>query len=193
MREGWQVVPSCALLSAILGIFHFCPELLEHVVPSTPATTAYPLLDKLDRAILRELQRDGRLTNVDLARRVGLTPSPCLRRVKALEERGYITGYAAVLDPVRLGRSLQVVVMVSLTDQRQETLRAFEEAVARLDDVVGASLIAGDADYLLTVLVRDLDSYHALFTQRLGELPGVVSMRSLVTMKTVKDTRALPV
>ncbi len=162
-------------------------------MPSTSAPTAYVPIDKLDRAILRELQRDGRLTNVDLARRVGLTPSPCLRRVKALEERGYITGYAAVLDPVRLGRSLQVVVMVSLTDQRQETLRAFEEAVARLDDVVGASLIAGDADYLLTVLVRDLDSYHALFTQRLGELPGVVSMRSLVTMKTVKDTRALPV
>jgi len=150
-------------------------------------------LDALDRAILRELQRDGRLTNVDLARRIGLSPSPCLRRVKALEERGYITGYAAVLDPVRLGRSLQVVVMVSLIDQRQETLGAFEAAVAELDDVVGAALIAGDADYLLTVRVRDLDSYHRLFTERLGELPGVVSLRSLVTMKAVKDTRSLPV
>ncbi len=104
-----------------------------------------------------------------------------------------MTEYAAVLDPVRLGRSLQVVVMVSLIDQRQETLGAFEAAVAELDDVVGAALIAGDADYLLTVRVRDLDSYHRLFTERLGELPGVVSLRSLVTMKAVKDTRSLPV
>ncbi len=150
-------------------------------------------LDRLDRAILRALQQDGRLSNVELAKQVGLTPSPCLRRVKSLEERGYITGYAALLDRARLGRELRVTVMVSLTDQRQETLRAFERAVLRLDDVVGCSLIAGDADYLLTVLVRDLDSYHRLFTERLGELPGVVSMRSLVAMKTVKDTHALPV
>lgn len=150
-------------------------------------------LDRLDRAILRALQHDGRLTNVELARMVGLSPSPCLRRVKSLEERGYIAGYAALLDPQLLGRSLRVVVMVSLTDQRQETLRAFEAAVAGLVDVVGCSLIAGDADYLLTVLVRDLESYHRLFTERLGELPGVVSMRSLVTMKTVKDTHELPV
>jgi Lrp/AsnC family leucine-responsive transcriptional regulator len=162
-------------------------------MPNTSAPTTPARLDRLDRLILRALQRDGRLSNVDLARAVGLSPSPCLRRVKSLEERGYIRGYAAVLDPALLGRSLQVVVMVSLTDQRQETLKAFESAVAQLDDVMRCSLIAGDADYLLTVLVRDLDSYHRLFTERLGELPGVVSLRSLVTMKTVKDTRALPV
>lgn len=150
-------------------------------------------LDRLDRRILRELQRDGRLTNVDLARRVGLSPSPCLRRVKSLEDRGYISRYAALLDPLRLGRSLRVVVMVSLTDQRQETLRAFEEAVLGVDDVIACSLIAGDADYLVTVVAANLDAYHAIFTERLGELPGVVSMRSLVTMKTVKDTHELPV
>ena len=150
-------------------------------------------VDRLDRRILRELQRDGRLTNVDLARRVGLSPSPCLRRVKSLEDRGYISRYAALLDPLRLGRSLRVVVMVSLTDQRQETLRAFEEAVLGVDDVIACSLIAGDADYLVTVVAANLDAYHAIFTERLGELPGVVSMRSLVTMKTVKDTHELPV
>ena len=121
--------------------------------------TAYSGLDGLDRAILRALQEDGRLTNVDLARQVGLSPSPCLRRVKSLEE----------------------------------TLAAFEEAVVGIEDVLRCSLIAGDADYLLTVQVRDLDSYHALYTERLGELPGVASLRSLVTMKAVKDTRALPV
>ena len=150
-------------------------------------------LDKLDRAILRELQRDGRLTNVDLARRVGLSPSPCLRRVKSLEDRGYISRYAALLDPQRLGRSLRVVAMVSLTDQRHETLQAFEEAILTVPEVMACSLIAGDADYLVTVVARDLEAYHAIFTERLGGLPGVLSMRSLVTMKTVKDTHELPV
>lgn len=162
-------------------------------MPLIRESTAYQGLDGLDRAILRALQEDGRLTNVDLARRVGLSPSPCLRRVKSLEERGYIQGYAATLDPALLGRALQVVVMVRLADQRQETLAAFEAAVERIDDVMRCSLIAGDADYLLTVQVSDLDSYHALYTQKLGELPGVSSLRSLVTMKAVKDTRALPV
>ena len=145
-------------------------------MPFEAEPTAYSGLDGLDRTILDALQEDGRLTNVDLARRVGLSPSPCLRRVPAL-----------------LGRALQVVVMVRLTDQRQETLAAFEAAVEGIEDVMRCLLIAGDADYLLTVQVRDLDSYHALYTERLGELPGVSSLRSLVTMKAVKDTHALPV
>jgi Lrp/AsnC family leucine-responsive transcriptional regulator len=162
-------------------------------VPLEGELTAYSGLDGLDRTILDALQEDGRLTNVDLARRVGLSPSPCLRRVKSLEERGYIQGYAALLDPALLGRALQVVVMVRLTDQRQQTLAAFESAVEGIEDVLRCSLIAGDADYLLTVQVRDLDSYHALYTKRLGELPGVASLRSLVIMKAVKDTHALPV
>ena len=162
-------------------------------MPLEGEPTAYSGLDGLDRTILDALQEDGRLTNVDLARRVGLSPSPCLRRVKSLEERGYIQGYAALLDPALLGRALQVVVMVRLTDQRQQTLAAFESAVEGIEDVLRCSLIAGDADYLLTVQVRDLDSYHALYTKRLGELPGVASLRSLVIMKAVKDTHALPV
>ena len=162
-------------------------------MPFEAEPTAYSGLDGLDRTILDALQEDGRLTNVDLARRVGLSPSPCLRRVKSLEERGYIQGYAALLDPALIGRALQDVVMVRLTDQRQQTLAAFESAVEGIEDVLRCSLIAGDADYLLTVQVRDLDSYHALYTKRLGELPGVASLRSLVIMKAVKDTHALPV
>ena len=162
-------------------------------MPFEGELTAYSGLDGLDRTILDALQEDGRLTNVDLARRVGLSPSPCLRRVKSLEERGYIQGYAALLDPALLGRALQVVVMVRLTDQRQQTLAAFDSAVEGIEDLLRCSLIAGDADYLLTVQVRDLDSYHALYTKRLGELPGVASLRSLVIMKAVKDTHALPV
>lgn len=150
-------------------------------------------LDALDREILRRLQADGRITNAELAKRVRLSPSPCLRRVKALEQAGYIRGYAAVLDPARLERALTVVVLVRLVSQRQEALQAFESAVAQIDDVLTCLLIAGEADYLLTVAVRDLDAYQHLYTGRLGDLPGVASMKSLVTMKTVKSSTALPV
>ena len=150
-------------------------------------------LDALDRAILRELQRDGRLTNVELAKRVLLSPSPCLRRVKALEERGYIRGYTATLDRGLLGRALRVFVMVSLTSQRQDTLTAFERGVAAPDDVLECHLIAGEADYLLVVAVADLDAYQRLFTEKLGELPGVASLKSMITMRASKTTAALPV
>jgi DNA-binding Lrp family transcriptional regulator len=150
-------------------------------------------LDALDRAILRSLQTDGRLTNVELAKRVRLSPSPCLRRVKSLEDRGYIRGYTALLDRARVGRGLHVVVMVSLTSQRQETLEAFEQSVAALDDVLECYLMAGESDYLLVVATADLDSYQRFFTKRLGELPGVASLRTLISMKTVKSTTVLPV
>lgn len=150
-------------------------------------------LDALDRAILRSLQTDGRLTNVELAKRVRLSPSPCLRRVKSLEDRGYIRGYTALLDRARVGRGLHVVVMVSLTSQRQETLEAFERSVAALDDVLECYLMAGESDYLLVVATADLDSYQRFFTKRLGELPGVASLRTLISMKTVKSTTVLPV
>jgi DNA-binding Lrp family transcriptional regulator len=151
-----------------------------------------PGLDRLDRTILRELQADGRLTNVELAKRVRLSPSPCLRRVKSLEDHGYITGYRAVLDRPKMGRGLYVFVMVSLSSQRQETLAAFEQGVAGLDEVLECHLMAGAADYLLGVAVADLDAYQRLFTRKLGELPGVASLHSLISMKTVKSTTNLP-
>jgi DNA-binding Lrp family transcriptional regulator len=150
-------------------------------------------LDSTDRQILRELQAEGRLTNVELAERVRLSPSPCLRRVKSLEERGYIRGYMAVLDRPSINRGMYVHVMVSLTSQRQETLEAFEEAVAQLDEVLECYLMAGESDYLLAVAVADLDAYQRFFREQLGEVPGVASLRSLISMKTVKYTTALPV
>jgi DNA-binding Lrp family transcriptional regulator len=150
-------------------------------------------LDAVDRDILRNLQADGRLTNAELAKRVRLSPSPCLRRVKSLEDRGYIRGYTALLDRVKVRRALHVVVMVSLTSQRQETLEAFEAAVRGLDDVLECHLVAGESDYLVTVAAEDLDAYQRFFTKRLGELPGVASLRTLISMKTVKSTTALPV
>jgi Lrp/AsnC family leucine-responsive transcriptional regulator len=142
-------------------------------------------LDATDRQILRELQADGRLTNVELAERVRLSPSPCLRRVKSLEERGYIRGYMAVLDRERVNRGMYVHVMVSLTSQRQDTLEAFERAVADLEEVLECYLMAGESDYLL--------AYQRFFREKLGEVPGVASLRSLISMKTVKYTTALPV
>jgi Lrp/AsnC family transcriptional regulator, leucine-responsive regulatory protein len=152
-----------------------------------------PPLDPLDRDILQLLQADGRLTNVELAKRVRLSPSPCLRRVRSLEDRGYIRGYTALLDRDRVGRALQVFVMVSLSSQRQETLESFETAVAALEEVLECYLMAGESDYLLVVAARDLDAYQQFFTNRLGELPAVASLRSMVAMKTVKSTTALPV
>ncbi len=142
-------------------------------------------LDAVDRQILRELQADGRLSNVDLADRVRLSPSPCLRRVKNLEERGYIRGYMAVLDRATVNRGMYVHVMVSLTSQRQETLETFERAVADLPEVLECYLMAGESDYLLAVAVADLDAYQRFFRERLGEVPGVASLRSLISMKTV--------
>ena len=174
------------------------PLEVETVPQTTPnrtsiSTPPIPGLDRLDRTILRHLQEDGRLTNVELAKRVRLSPSPCLRRVKALEERGFISGYTAVLDRAKMRRGLHVFVMVSLTSQRQDSLEAFERGVAQLDEVLECYLMAGESDYLLSVAVADLDAYQLFFTKRLGELPGVASLRSLVTMKTVKYSAALPV
>lgn len=150
-------------------------------------------LDAVDREILRLLQEDGRLSNVELANRIRLSPSPCLRRVKSLEERGYISGYVARLDRTRMRRGLHVLVMVSLTSQRQEVLEDFERGVRELDDVLECYLVAGETDYVLTVAVHDLEAYQRLFTERLGELPGVASLKSVIAMKTVKRTSTLPV
>ncbi|WP_088286249.1 Lrp/AsnC family transcriptional regulator [Kineosporia sp. A_224] len=154
-------------------------------------------LDSTDRQILRELQADGRISNVELAERVRLSPSPCLRRVKSLEERGYIRGYIrgymAVLDREQVDRGMYVHVMVSLTSQRQETLEEFERAVSALPEVLECYLMAGESDYLLAVAVADLEAYQRFFRERLGEVPGVASLRSLISMKTVKYTTALPV
>ena len=129
-------------------------------------------LDALDRDILRHLQADGRLTNVELAKRVRLSPSPCLRRVKSLEERGYIRGYTALLDRDRIGRALHVVVMVSLTSQRQDTLEAFERAVVDLEEVLECHLVAGESDYLLTVAVGGSRRLPAVLHQAPGRAAG---------------------
>jgi DNA-binding Lrp family transcriptional regulator len=151
-------------------------------------------MDKLDRAILAHLQEDGRLSNAELAERVGLSPSPCLRRVRALEAGGVVAGYRAVLDPAKVGCAFQVLVHVTMgVGERKETMEAFEAGVAELDEVIECRRMFGDPDYLLWVAVEDLEAYERLYMGKLVGLPGVARTTSQLTLKTVKPGGRLPV
>jgi Lrp/AsnC family leucine-responsive transcriptional regulator len=149
-----------------------------------------PSLDSIDRHILEVLQRDGRIANQTLADTVGLSPSACLRRVRNLEEAGVITGYVAVLDPERIGAGRRVFVEITLESQRQDSLEAFERAVAGCPGVMSCHLMSGDADYLLGVAVSGLDGFERLHRDHLSRLPGVVRMRSSFAIRTVADRTA---
>jgi len=143
-------------------------------------------MDRVDRAILYQLQEDGRLPNVELAERVRLSPSPCLRRVKALESSGVIAGYHAEIDPAAVGRAFQVVVHVELSQNNRPTVEAFESAVIALDEVVECLRMFGVPDYLIRVAVASQAEYEGFLINRLGALPGIARMSSQITMKTVK-------
>ena len=142
-------------------------------------------LDAIDRDILFHLQQDGRLSNVELARRVGLTPPPCLRRVKRLEEAGVITGYRAVVDPAAVGQSFEVMVSVEITVTDLETLQDFEAVVAGFEEVVEFRRFFGRPDYFLRVLVADQAAYEQHHMKLLG-LPAVSRVVSHQTMKRIK-------
>lgn len=144
-----------------------------------------PKLNAIDRDILCQLQRDGRLSNVELARRVGLTPPPCLRRVKRLEDEGVITGYRALVDPSAVGRGFEVMVSVEISVTDLGTLRDFEAAVAEFDEVVEFRRFFGRPDYFLRVLVADQDEYETHHMKLLG-LPAVSRVVSHQTMKRLK-------
>ncbi|MEV4512660.1 Lrp/AsnC family transcriptional regulator [Dactylosporangium sp. NPDC049525] len=142
-------------------------------------------MDDIDRAILAVLEKDGRINNADLAVRVGLSPSPCLRRVRRLEETGVIRGYRALIDPAAVGRSLRVFVGVRLVRHARADVAAFERAVVRLPEVVHTHHVTGNYDYLLHVEVADLSAYEHFHANRLANLPGVAAVSSYVTMKTL--------
>lgn len=144
-------------------------------------------LDATDREILFQLRRDGRLANVELAKRVGLTPPPCLRRVKRLEETGVITGYRAVVDPEALGRGLEVLVDVEIYAQDRATVEEFETTVASYEEVVEFRRMYGRPDYFIRVAVADHAAYEAFVTGRLSGLPAVLRLESHLTMKKIKD------
>lgn len=149
-------------------------------------------LDAIDRRILDLLQTDASLTNVELARRVHLSPSPCLARVKALEAAGIIRGYVALADPAQLGLSLNVFIQVSLEKQVESELERFQGAMADCPEVMECYLMTGDSDYLLRVVVADMPGLERFIVNRLSRIPGVKNIRSGFALKQVKYQTALP-
>ena len=149
-------------------------------------------IDDRDRAILRELMRDGRLTNAELAERVHLSASACLRRVRALEESGLIAGYAMLLDPAAAGLPGAAFISVTLDQQGRAALDRFEAQVRRHAEIIDCYLLAGAADYLLRVAYRDAHDFERIHTEIITRLPGVSRVQSTMTLRTVKKTTALP-
>lgn len=145
-------------------------------------------LDDIDRRILNALQEDGRLQNVDLAKRIGLSPSPCLRRVRLLEESGVIERYVAVLDPAKVGAGLTVFARVWLRGQDEESVNNFVAAVRDMPQVTECYLMAGDCDFLLRVVIADLDAYRRFQTTHLTCLKMVQSVKTEIPMQMVKQT-----
>ncbi len=150
-------------------------------------------LDSFDRKILAELQRSSKLTNVELASRVGLSPSPCLARVKALEAAGVIKDYVALLDSEKLGGTISVFIHVTLERQSEQVLDIFEKTVSRLPEVMECYLMSGDADYLLRVVVRDTNALRDFVLDKLTRTQGVANIRSSFALKQVKYNTSLPI
>lgn len=149
-------------------------------------------ISDVDAKILRRLQNNARISNVDLARAVGLSPSPCLRRVRALEDSGLIRSYAALLEPSALGLDVSVFVRVSLEKQVEKALERFEAAVMKRSEVMECYLMTGDSDYLLRVVVPDIESFERFLLDHLTRIPGVASIKSSFALKQVKYRTALP-
>lgn len=145
-------------------------------------------LDRIDRNILNELQMDGRISNVELSKRVGLSPTPCLERVKRLEKQGYINGYTALVNPHYLGASLLVFVEITLNRDTPDIFDRFNRAVQLLDDIQECHLVSGDFDYLLKTRVPDMSAYRRLLGETLLKLPSVSDTRTYVVMEEVKQT-----
>ncbi|WP_280235138.1 Lrp/AsnC family transcriptional regulator [Nocardia cyriacigeorgica] len=144
-------------------------------------------MDSLDRAIIAELEADGRLTNVELAGRVGLTPGPCLRRVQRLESEGVIRGYRAVIDPVSIERSFEVLLDLTLEGQDATTVARFEETMTGLDEVRELRRLFGTPDYFARVAVADLDAYEAFLSKQVMTIPKIGRVNSRFTMKNLKQ------
>lgn len=151
-------------------------------------------IDTYDRKILQALQENGRLSNQDLADRIGLSPSPCLRRVKALEEAGVLTGYRALVSARALGLTLMALIYISMDRHTPERFANFEARVGALPEVLECLLITGqDADYQLKVVVRDMDAYQELLLDQITRIEGVTGVHSSFVLRRVVDKTALPV
>jgi DNA-binding Lrp family transcriptional regulator len=150
-------------------------------------------LDRVDKSILAELQRDGRLSNRELAERASLSESACLRRVRGLEEAGVIDRYAALVNQSKVGLPGNVFVSITLNRQEQADLAAFEEAVRRVPEVMECYLMTGQQDYLLRVAVSDTADFERLHSQHLTRLPGVARVQSSFALRTVRKSSELPI
>ncbi len=150
-------------------------------------------LDKIDRAILAQLQRDGRTSNVRLAAQVNLSEAACLRRVRALEAAGFIEGYVALLDPGRLGLKDVAFVQITLQQEQQRDLAAFEKAVRAIPEVMECYLMTGEYDYLLRVVVADMADFERIHRSALTRLPGLARLHSSFALRTVTKKTALPI
>jgi len=149
-------------------------------------------LDHIDRTILHELQEHGRMTNVDLARKAGLTAPPCLRRVRALEEAGVIESYHARLSAAALGYGITVFALVSLRSQAEEELRQFEAHVAALPEVRECHMLNGEIDFILKIVSKDLQSFQEFLTSKLTPAPNVASVKTSLTIRTAKNEPGVP-
>jgi Lrp/AsnC family leucine-responsive transcriptional regulator len=149
-------------------------------------------MDRKDRQIVRELQKNGRLTNLELAERVSLSPSPCLRRLRNLEESGVIEGYAALVDQRAYGVPLTVFVNIALDKHAKDTVDGFERKVCEIDAILDCFMTTGDSDYLLRVVVADLEEYEAFVRKQLHALPGIRSIDTRFAYSVVKNTNVYP-
>lgn len=149
--------------------------------------------DLIDQKILAELQKDGRVTNVELASRVGLTAPPCLRRVRTLEEDGVIEGYHAQLNSMRMGYTITVFAMVSLKSQAESDLREFEEHVAKLAPIRECHMLNGEIDFILKIVARDLQEFQEFLTTSLTTAPHVAGVKTSLTIRTSKNKPGVPV
>jgi DNA-binding Lrp family transcriptional regulator len=150
-------------------------------------------LDRIDRQILADLQADGRMTNVDLARRAGISAPPCLRRVRALEQAGYIKGYHAQLDQAALGYSVTVFAHVGLNSQAEADLSAFETLVKEWPEVRECHMLAGETDFLLRVVAKDWDAYQRFVTEKLTSAPKVAHVKSALAIRSAKNLPGVPI
>jgi Lrp/AsnC family leucine-responsive transcriptional regulator len=181
-----RILANVARSALLFGVIH-------HQEPTERMKTANSKLDETDRRILTALQRDGRLSIVDLAERVGLSATPCLRRVKRLEQAGVIKGYTAIVDPAATGRGLQAFVQVNLENHAEDTVTAFQRAIMARPEVVACYAISGEFDYLLQVMVPDLEAYSEFALKALLRMPGVKDTRSSFAMGVLKPFTIVPV
>jgi DNA-binding Lrp family transcriptional regulator len=156
-------------------------------------TMAVMNFDAIDLKLLAELQENGRITNVELATKVGLTAPPCLRRMRTLEQSGAIRGYHADIDPSVLGYSIMVFAMVSLKSQAEDDLRAFEAHVRALPQVRECHMLNGEIDFILKIVAHDLQSFQEFLTSKLTSAPNVSSVKTSLTIRTAKDQPGVPV